>query len=492
MAHADDFDADNDRDREPDEELRKLLGELLNGAGGFDPAKLAGVGGLPNDPAAVQALMANMQAALQRSGDGVDWGVATEHAKRVAREHNREVTSDEVARYGQTFRLADLWLGASTTLGEVVDLPRTLTRLEWIGASMSLWSQLAEPVANSIADALVRVMSEQTPPELQGVMAQSGALMRNVGGAMFSVQLGQVIGQLAAEVMAGGDIGVPVFERARPALLPQNVAAFAEGLDVASSEVELYLAVRELAHARLFAHAKWLRTHLVSSVTAFARGITIDLGRIEELMRDLDPSNPEAIREALSSGAFIPPRTPEQEAALARLETMLALIEGWVDVVTQDATARLPKAEAIAEMVRRRRATGGPAERAFATLVGLELRPRRLREAAAMWRAVSEAHGPAARDALWDHFDAVPSSDDIDEPTLLVTRLDVGAAPTDDFDRELASLLDDPSAFGEAPAGGDAPERDGGSEGEPGADGEPGNGGEPGSDRPGDGEPGPR
>lgn len=454
MADADRFDAD-DQGENPEEELRRMLRDLLEGGGGFDPEKLAGVGGLPKDPAAVRALMANMQAALQKSTDGVDWSVALEHAKSVARAEAREVSSDEVSRYAQAFRLADLWLGEATGLGEVAELPTTLTRLQWIDATMPLWSQLAEPVATSIADALMRVLEQQTPPELQQVVAQSGVMMRNVGGAMFSVQLGQAIGQLAAEVLAGGDIGVPVFQRPRAALLPQNVAAFADGLDADANEVELYLAVRELAHARLFSHAKWLQTHLVSSVAAFARGITIDVDRIEGVMRDIDPSNPEAIRDALQSGAFIPPRSPEQQAALGRLETMLALIEGWVDVVTQEATSRLPKAESLAEMVRRRRATGGPAERAFSTLVGLELRPRRLREAAAMWRAVADAHGAEARDALWDHFDALPSSDDIDEPTLLVTRLGLGDSPSDDFDRELASLLDDPSSFGDAPTGGD-------------------------------------
>lgn len=453
MADHDGANADHDDDRDPNEELRDMLRDMLQGNTGFDPAKLAGVGGLPNDPAAVQALMQNMQAALSKPTDGIDWNVAAEHAKGVARSESREVDASEAARYEQAFRLAGLWLGEATSLGEVAELPRTLTRLEWIGGTMELWSQLAEPVATSIADALMDVLRDQAPPEMHAMVQQSGIMMRNLGGAMFSVQLGQVIGQLAGEVMAGGDIGMPVFSRPTPALLPQNIAAFADGLDAPESEVELYLAVRELAHARLFSHAKWLQTHLVSSVTAFARGISIDVERIEEMVRDLDPTNPEAIRDALSSGAFIPPRSPQQQAALERLETMLALIEGWVDVVTADAVSRLPKADGIAEMVRRRRATGGPAERAFSTLVGLELRPRRLREAVAMWRAVTEAHGAEARDALWAHFDALPTSSDIDEPTLLVTRLDIGETSSDDFDRELASLLDNPSSFGTAPAG---------------------------------------
>ncbi|MEO7425815.1 MAG: zinc-dependent metalloprotease, partial [Fibrobacteria bacterium] len=89
-------------------------------------------------------------------------------------------------------------------------------------------------------------------------------------------------------------------------------------------------------------------------------------------------------------------------------------------------TTRLPKAGAIAETVRRRRASGGPAESAFATLVGLELRPRRLREAAAMWQQLSDAVGDDKRDSLWSHPDLIPTSDDIDDPSALIARIQGG------------------------------------------------------------------
>src|SRR5690606_28859062 len=121
----------------------------------------------------------------------------------------------------------------------------------------------------------------------------------------------------------------------------------------------------------------------------------------------------EELQQILSSGALIPAKTPEQEAAHERLQTMLALIDGWVDVVTDEATKRLPGASGIGEMVRRRRATGGPAERAFAALAGLELRPRRLREAAAMWRLVAEKSDQATRDGLWAHPDILPTAEEI-------------------------------------------------------------------------------
>ena len=116
-----------------------------------------------------------------------------------------------------------------------------------------------------------------------------------------------------------------------------------------------------------------------------------------------------------------------------------------MDVVTEGATSRLPSADRIAEAVRRRRAVGGPAEQALSSLVGLELRPRRMREAAAMWRAVTDAVGVAGRDALWDYPDLMPTAEDIDDPAALVARLEARArgeepAP-DEMDDALARLL---------------------------------------------------
>src|SRR5690606_5092879 len=201
------------------------------------------------------------------------------------------------------------------------------------------------------------------------------------------------------------------------------------------------------AHARLFKHAKWLRLHVMSQVTDFARGIHIDTTVLDDLAERFDPSDPQELQEALGSGALLPQQNEAQQNALSRLENMLALIEGWVDVVAADATSRVPSLDRIAEATRRRRAVGGPAQDALGALVGLQLRPRRLREAAAMWRAVGDAVGVAARDALWDYPDLVPTADDIDDPSALIARLQATArgdeAPRDEMDDALAQLLAD-------------------------------------------------
>jgi putative hydrolase len=442
--------ADDPRDEpsEPSEDdFRDMLRDFLAGNTEMDPARLASAAGLPNDPELVQRLIGQLQQALQNSSDGINWGLALEQAKGLASRSAVPATPAEQSALEQALHVAALWLDETTDIAALTVEPVLLTRAGWTEATMPVWTQLAEPVANSIADALTGVLEEQAPEELLNQIGNAGQLMRNVGGTLFAMQLGQVVGQLAGEVVSGGDVGIPLLdgEQRQAALVAQNVDAFASGLDIPVEEVRLYLSVRELAHARLFRHAKWLRLHLLTQITDFARGIRIDTDRLERLAADFDPSNPEELRAAVTSGALIPPKSEDQLAALARLETMLALVEGWVDVVTASATSRLPKSGAIAETVRRRRAAGGPAESAFATLVGLELRPRRLREAAAMWQAVQDAVGPEARDSLWAHPDIVPTDADIDDPAALVARLQGGTPEPDAVDQALEDLLNDES-----------------------------------------------
>ncbi|WP_395640919.1 zinc-dependent metalloprotease [Pseudolysinimonas sp.] len=427
------------------DEFRDMLRDFLAGDTDLDPAKLASAAGLPDDPEMVKRLIGQLQQALQNSGDGINWGLATEQARALAGRSAVPSTPAERSSMEQALHVAALWLDEATSISTLTTEPVLLTRAGWAEATMPVWTQLAEPVANSIADALTNVLDEHATGELEGMLGGAGKLMRNIGGTLFAMQLGQVVGQLAAEAVSGGDVGIPLLDGdvKQAALVPQNVDDFGRGLDIPADEVRLYLAVRELAHARLFRHAKWLRLHLLTQITDFARGIHIDTTRLEELAADFDPQNPEELRAAMTSGALIPPKTDDQLAALARLETMLALIEGWVDVVTAAATTRLPHAVAIAETVRRRRAAGGPAESAFSTLVGLELRPRRLREAAAMWQAVHDAVGADGRDDLWSHPDVLPSDADVDDPAALVARLSGGTPEPDDIDRALEELLGD-------------------------------------------------
>lgn len=441
-----------DEERRDDDDFQEMLRNLLGGgAGGLDPEMLKNLSGMGIDPAMMQNMMRHLQGAFSgaSSDDGIDWSAAKTQALHLSNRDGHSISTGDKQDFDQAFALAELWLSEATSVAAPSAPPRALTRGQWVEATLPVWQELAEPVASSIADALTAAIESQAPEEMQSMIAGAGRLMRSVGSSLFAAQLGQVIGQLSLEVVSGGDVGIPVMPDGEAAILPQNFADFGRDLEIDIDQLALSLATRELAHARLFRHARWLRLHVISQVTGFARGIHVDTSALEELASRFDPSSPEELRDALQSGALLPQKTPEQTEALARLENLLATIEGWVDVVTADATSRLPAAGRIAEAVRRRRAVGGPAERAMGSLVGLELRPRRLREAAAMWRAIGDAVGTDARDALWDYPDLMPTAEDIDDPSALIARLQAasrGEEPARDaLDDALEALLNDAS-----------------------------------------------
>lgn len=471
-----------DNDPTP-EDFEEFLRRMMAGQGGgdIDPEALrnafSGMDGIQLDPAMMQTIMSQLQGAF--GGDA--WENALRQALHIANRDGLGITEGSRTSLVDSFALADLWLSEATTISELAERPRAMTRGEWVEATLPVWKEIAEPVSTSIADALTSALDTQVPEEMREVVQGAGKLMRGLGGSVFAAQFGQVLGTLALEVVSGGDVGIPVLPAGTAAVIPQNLSDFGDGLEIPEDQIILYLATRELAYARLYRHAKWLHLHVMAQITDFARGVTVDVDALEDVASRLDPSNPEELRSAIEGGALLPAQTEAQGEALARLENLVATIDGWVDVVTAQATSRLPDGARIAEAARRRRAVGGPAEDALGALVGLKLRPRRLREASAMWQAVTDAVGAAGRDALWDYPDLMPTSEDIDDPSALVARLQAtarGEEPAaDEFDEALARLLDGDDFSSERNAETDAS----------GTDGEERDGEDPGDGGPGDG-----
>jgi putative hydrolase len=392
--------------------------------------------GQPNDPfgamggdmgqfADMLHRFADMLGSQGSGGEGpLNWDLAKNIARHTVTEQgDPSIVSTERRQVEDALRLADLWLDEGTTLPAGIRTPQAWSRSEWIENTLPVWSKVCDPIAARMVDSMGGALGGgDLPQEMQAMTGPLVGMIRQMAGAMVGGQAGQALGTLARDVVGSTDVGLPLAPEGVGALLPAGVTAFGKGLEIEEDEVRLYLALREAAHQRLFAHVPWLRSHLLGAVEDYARGITVDLSGIEQAVAGLDLNDPEALQQALGGELQLQPEeTPQQKAALARLETALALVEGWVDtVVNSVAEGRLPEAARLAEAVRRRRATGGPAEHTFATLVGLELRPRRLREAGALWRALTEVRGQDGRDAVWEHPDLMPTADDLGDPDSFV------------------------------------------------------------------------
>ena len=281
---------------------------------------------------------------------------------------------------------------------------------------------MIEPLADGMANALTNVL-KQTP--LDGMDAEQGLaavapIMRAFMGSLIANQLGTSIGQLAVSITGANDVAIPLFGASEARLIPENLTKWAQGLDIPIDEVRIFLAVREAAASRLFSHSPWLSEYIQGAITAYGAGIKIDIDSIQEQAEraletgELDINNPESISVAISSGLFKPEQSPSQDAALEKLEMILALIEGWIDYVSTKAVGdRLPSYPALSETLRRGRATKSPTQQLFATLLGLEVSPRKMRECSHFWFEVESEIGLAGRDQRWEDPALLPRSEDL-------------------------------------------------------------------------------
>ncbi len=460
---------DPDQPDQPDlsELLRSLMsgGDLGSALGAHpeiaDALKQMGVDRL--DPATLGMLQAQMQAMMSGPADGgFNITMATDIArKQASQDGDPSVTARVKADTEQVVQVANLWLDDVTDFA-AVGPALAWSRAEWVEQTMPMWRRLVEPVADGVGAAVQRAMRDQLSQlgdggmeQLQAMglpagmdpaalMGQMEPMMARMSSAMFAMQVGQAVGALAGELVSGAEIGIPLLKDDSIVLLPTNVSAFAEGQSVDESEVRLYVATREAARMRLFHAVPWLSPALIAAVQSYAGDISIDSEGIERSLRDIDPTDPEAMQQALQGSLFTPQPSEAQQRALSHLETLLALVEGWVDVVSDRAVRpHLPDAALLSEAVRRRRASGGPAERLFSSLVGLELRPRRLRDAAALFGLLEESGDAGIRDGSWKHPDFAPTAEDLDDPQAYLARRSPGSAPAprDDVDAALDALL---------------------------------------------------
>lgn len=402
--------------------------------------------------------LTNLGAALQALGQMLSSGsgssglnsetIADLARKAIVSRGDPVPTSQQQQAVHDAVRLAELWLDSVTSLPGGAAPSVAWSRSEWLVATLPAWLRYVEPIAEQLRRGMAGLvppagdgpqgqnlqpmldsLPEQVrdmfpgglPPEMASMMGPLLGMVQQVGVATFSMQLSQVLAGLACEVVSATDTAVPLVAEPRCALIPENVREFGDGIGVPQGEVLLYLALREAAHQRLFAHTPWLRPRIVGAIEEYAQGMRLDTEHVSEALDGIDLTQPQALQEVLARGVVRPDDTPEQRAALTRLQTLLALIEGWVeDTVHEAVQGRLTSAEALRETMRRRRAAGGPAEKALTSLVGMELRPRAIREAATVFAAVRQRGSIDQRDRLWSHPDLLPAPEDLADPLAFV------------------------------------------------------------------------
>ncbi|MGO1590351.1 MAG: zinc-dependent metalloprotease [Ancrocorticia sp.] len=424
-----------------DEAAEQILGQMRSQ--GIDPGPQMQQ---MMNPANFNQVVSQVRAMLGSSGEGpINWKIAEQVAREtIQRNHSDSLSSSEGDRARTSLQTANLWLDPATNVDPCGGPSQAWSRLDWLAHTLPTFRRLVEPVGANLSRAFVSTMVEQmehAPDELKNIMGGNPEqMMESMIASVLGMQFGAGLAELATSSFGTSDAGLPLVEGETAALVPSNIAEFAADLDAEDDEVILFAAVREQAAARLYSRLPWLRRQVLDSVEAYAREIEIDTDSIEEQVRGMS-MNPEEMQNLDLGAVFAPSDTDAQEASLARLEHLLSLVEAWVSTVSAQAVAaQLPHAVPLDEMFSRRSATNSPVNLVFGQLVGLDLKPRKVREAAAFWRMALERLGVEGRDHLWSHPDLLPTADNLENPQSFFEE----SEPTDveaELDAFLESLL---------------------------------------------------
>jgi len=410
-----------------------------NPFGAFGGANGGGLGDMLNQFGQMLSGMGSSMNSPENSGP-----VNYDMAKRIALQQisqSKAVSADDTKAVEESVRLAELWLDDATYLPTASGTAKAWDSKQWLEETMPAWQRMVTPVAEHMNDAQLDSMPEEAR-EMMGPMTK---MMNQMSGMNFGMQLGHALGDLASQALTGSDFGLPISPANTVALLPQTIQKVARELNVPGQEVLVYIAAREAARQRLFKHVPWLVERIVSSVEEYAIGLVIDTSHLEEVTRELnlESGDPQAIQDAMSKlqGMDLSPRiTSKNTAAASRLETLLALVEGWAEhVVTEALGERIPSTSKLTQAWAHRRNTGGSAENAFSKVVGIELNAPKVSEAAELWRRATVAVGADKRDKAWDHPDFLPTAEHLDNPAAFIDSL-LDEGPDEGFEEEFAKL----------------------------------------------------
>jgi coenzyme F420 biosynthesis associated uncharacterized protein len=289
--------------------------------------------------------------------------------------------------------------------------PEGITRHEWVASNIDSMRLLLDPVLKRAGDNLGTLK-----PAVEIAM-----------GIVLSTEVGVVVGYLAQRVLGQYELVLldEAVEDRPPRLLfvLPNLGHAVEAFGAEEDQFMTWVTLHEVTHAVQFAGVPWLHPHVAGLVRELLRSAEVRL----ETPRKLRIPSTDEVKQVvthLRNGDLISivTTTPERET-LDRVQAVMAVIEGHaehvMDAVAPDLLPSLPKLRAALD--RRRRSQSG-LSRLVARLLGLELKLRQYEQGKFFCDAIVRERGPGALHHLWSSPEALPTLDELRNPSAWVER----------------------------------------------------------------------
>lgn len=357
----------------------------------------------------------------------VNWDVARQTASWLATDGKPEGNVDplERIRLEELVRVADLHVSAATGLstsiagGILSILP--VTRGDWALHSLEAYRPFLERLATSLSTA----PDDDEPADAATQLL--GDLGKMLGPVLLGMQSGFMLGHLSRRAMGQYDLPLPRRPADQLLVVPANLDAFAGEWSLAGDDLRLWVCIQEVTlHAVL--GRPHVRGRLEDLINEYVSRFEVDPDALEMSLGNIDPTDPAGLQAVLGNpetllGAM---RSPGQQETLSRIETLTAVISGYVDHV-MDTTGRrlIGSYSQITEALRRRRVEAGEGDRFAARLLGLELSRGQYERGANFIRGVVERAGDDGLSRLWVNERELPTTAEVDAPGLWLARIDL-------------------------------------------------------------------
>lgn len=376
-----------------------------------------------------------------RSSGPVNWDLARQFAQWSAAEGTDlgNVEPLERIRLEELVKVADLHVSDVTGLptsstGRVVTV-RPVTRAEWASRTLEGWRPLLESLAGSLNQAPAEGSAPEGPGGPGAAADDEGPtagwegmlrpLMPGLQAAFLGLQFGSMLGSMAQRALGQYDLPIPRPPGDELLVVAQNVTAFAADWSLSADDVRLWVCLSEVAHHAVLARPP-VRARLEELLTAYVSGFDPSAASLEDRLADVDPSDPSSLERVLGDPAALlgEIQSENQRRLLPQLASLLAVIEGYVDHVVDEAGSRLIGSHGpLTEALRRRRVERGQGERMVERLLGVELRQEQYDRGTAFIRGVVDRAGPEALSKLWMLPHGLPTPAEVEAPGLWLERI---------------------------------------------------------------------
>jgi coenzyme F420 biosynthesis associated uncharacterized protein len=328
----------------------------------------------------------------------IDWGRVEEIALARCGEATdpppdlgREQTYQQIAAELEPLLTEALGSGSAGSGSRVYPGLTAVGRRQWVRFNIRIFRQMFEPLEG-----------------LQQLIP--GSLILNFGQKGLTRYLGLMLGLLARRVLGQYDpalLGREPVETSSLILVEPNLQAWAHKDKLPADELRRWLAMHEMTHAWEFRAHPWLQSYLEGLLKQ------VLVGRLNDGRR---PSRLELIR-TLTVGVG------QQWKAIAKVQAVMTLLEGYSNLVMNDVGRReLPHFALLEGAYRRRQEKRTALERAFLRLTGLEMKMRQYVLGERFCREVREAGGRELLARVWEGPAWLPTMAEIQRPQLFIER----------------------------------------------------------------------